>query len=618
MKKAPPKPIPNGPVNYVEWNGKKYAKVEGKTFYMGRWFNPALKEWQMRLYLFGITPEGPQKFQHWKAWVQMVWPEPIFIWDEWCDLYFAALCGDKETIERITGKPFVSEDKWWMKVISTGCASSGKSSKAAMWVLGKWLCAREHTSVILTSTSLGMLQKRIWAELCEWIRKSKFPLPCEIVPSDLIIRYSKGDSRSAIFGVAVKSGGDTQEAVDRIKGIHNRRVFVVIDEMTAVAPAITAACSNLNKGTTEFQLQGLANAVPGENEHTRYCEPTHGWNTVTVEDQFWTTKMGGCCLHFDGHRSPALKEPQRFPFYVNQEQLDADVKQFGGENTPEYWTNDRGYWPPTGLSNAVMDLALLNQFEVEKPAIWKEAWTMGAAFDPAFEGGDRRVLYPFKFGEFSSGVTGIELQRPIIVAIDITTDVRWIHYAIADAVENHCKSYQCDGKPAAISPKNFIMDTSGEGGGLFSVLSGRWSLDIQSVEFGGAAEKVQIYPDRPTTYHELYGNKVTMLWYAFRTYAEGGQVRGLTDSQTRKELIARNKSGKVGKITVQPKKEMKLAMHNSPDMADSCVLTAEFLRRLGVPAAGKTGGGSLLSLDQWNREAEEINSYSEEFNYEEA
>lgn len=596
--------------------GKKYPAVKGMRVFMGNYVPENYTDIQSALRLFGQEEDGCKKFEYWKAFVTLNWPEPIFIWDEWADLFFAALCGYKELIEKIIGSPIDSEGKWWQKCMSTGCASSGKSSKAAMWILGCWLVAQKHTSCILTSTSLQMLQKRIWAELCEWIKKSKWRLGggekrlatdvLEIVPSDLIIRYTKDDSRSAIFGIAVKTGGDPQEAVDRIKGIHNRAVYVVIDEMTAVPAAITSACSNLNKGTKRFGLLGIGNALPSENQHTVYCEPAGGWNTTTVDCQFWLTKKGGCCVHFDGHLSPALRDPDRFHFYVNREQLDSDRIEFGGENTPEYWTTDRGYWPPTGLSNSVMDLALFAQFKVEDKAVWKRGFTVGAAFDPAFEGGDRRVLYPFKWGEFASGITGIEYQKPIIVGIDVQTDVRWIHYAISDAVQKVCENYEIDEVKMPILPANFISDTSGEGGGLFSVMSGRWSAEIQSVEFGVGADKTVISPDRPVTYYELYGNKVTMLYYVLRRFIEGGQVKGLTDQETRSELIGREKKQRTGKTVLIPKSEMKTIRHKSPDKADACVIGAEFLRRQGVVPSGKTGGAELLSLEKWNEHAEEI------------
>jgi hypothetical protein len=551
------------------------------------------------LWLFGTAKDGEKKLQYWKEWVTEMWPEPLFVWDDWSDLFFGAACGAVETVERVSGKR-LEAGIWKEELIATGCASSGKSSRAAMWILGNWLCAQVGTSVILTSTSLDQLKRRIWAELCDWIGKAKHKMPLKIVASDTEIRVRDGDKRNCIFGIAVKSGGVPQEAVDRIKGIHNRRVFVVVDEMTAVPTAIVQACGNLNKGTVEYQFIGLGNALPGENPHTVHAEPQAGWNSVSVDDDIWLTKKGGVCIHFDGHKSPALKDPQRFCFYIKRSELDRDKATFGGENTPEYWTNDRGFWPPSGLSNTVMDLAFLNQFRVDEGVTWKGGYEMGGALDPAFEGMDRRILYPFKFGEFANGLWGLEYQKPIIVPIDVSVDKRWIHYAIADSVQNLCENYECDGRGQPIKPDNFIQDVTGEGGGLFSVMSGRWSPKIQPVEFGGAAEKEQVHPDRPTTYNELYANKVTMLWYVFRRFAEGGQIKGITDPDTRTELAGREKKIKNGKTAVVPKSEMRL-LKRSCDFADAAIIGAEFLRRRGIEYAGTTGAVKSVNLQEWNK-----------------
>jgi hypothetical protein len=158
------------------------------------------------------------------------------------------------------------------------------------------------------------------------------------------------------------------------------------------------------------------------------------------------------------------------------------------------------------------------------------------------------------------------------------------------------------------------MDVTGEGGGLFSIMSGRWSPKIQPVEFGGAAEKVQISPDRPTTWHELYGNRVTMLYYAFRRFVEGGQIRGLRHTATIKELTSREKKMRAGKTVVLPKSECKAILGKSPDFADAAVIIAEFLRRKGVAPAGSTGGGGTLDFKKWNEMVAKMNP-TDQYNY---
>lgn len=446
---------------------------------------------------------------------------------------------------------------------------------------------------------------------------SAHKLPLRSIPSDLEIRWNDSDRKHAIFGVAVKSGGTASEAVDRIKGIHAQRMLVICDEMTSIPEAIVKAARNLSKGTKEYQLIGLGNAISKTDPHGERSEPAAGWASISVDDKFWISKYG-CAVHFDAFDSPAMEEPDKYHFYPGKSALEEEARELGGLNSPEAWSGIRGFWPPTGLSTAVMDEALLEQFNTRDKAVWKSGWTMGGALDPAFEGGDRRVFYPFRWGEFISGVVGVEYLAPVIVEVDMSQDKRWIHYQIADAVEKLCKENTVDGKKVPILPQNFIMDTSGEGGGLFSIMSGRWSPLINPCEFGGAAEKVQISPDRPTTWHELYGNKVTMLWYTLRRYIEGGQVRGLTDAGTITELTSRDKKMKGGKTHVVPKGEMKLSKNRSPDRADSAVLVAALLRLQGVVPAGTTGGGVMLNAAAWNVFADKTNMEDTESDYDDS
>lgn len=589
------------------------ATPKGKKQKHGCIYPEQWDDWHLYLCMFGTTT-GETKLTWFKRLVAELWPDPVFIWDEWSDLYFGALCGAKDTVERAGLKQFTPEFEWNRNVIYTGASSTGKSARAAMWALCFWLCAQSHTCVILTSTSVDMLTRRIWSDIQTWISNSVHELPLRSIPSELEVRWDDNDKKHCIFGVAVKSGGTPQEAIDRIKGIHAPRMLVIIDEMTSVPEAIVKAARNLNKGTKEFQLIGLGNAISMSDPHGVRSEPMTGWSSITVDDKFWLTKYG-CAVHFDAYDSPAMRDPERFHFYPNKAAIEEEAREMGGLNSPDAWSGIRGFWPPTGLSNAVMDEALLNQFSTRDAAVWKRNWTMAATLDPAFEGGDRRVFYPFRWGEYANGVVGMEFLPPQIVEVDMTQDKRWIHYQIADAVERLCKEFKVNGQPAPIAPEDFIMDVTGEGGGLFSIMSGRWSPSIQSCEFGGAADKVQIAPDRPTTWHELYKNRVTMLWYAFRRFVEGGQIRGLTDSGTITELTSRDKKRQGGKIQVVPKSEMKLSKNRSPDRADAAVLAAEYLRRKGVQPAGTTGGVVYANASAWNAFADKVNLDADDNDY---
>lgn len=581
----------------------KIVIPKGKRLLEGKWLVPAeWKDWHAYLHLFGKAPNGEGRFAHFKKLIPLLWPEPVFIQDEWSDLFFAACCGAGETVEKLTGVKIDTEEDWCRRICATGAGSTGKSAKAAMYMLCCWLCDQRKTTVVLTSTGMEQLKRRIWHALLKWINECKEELPLETLPSDCEIRWAAGDKLSCIFGIPVKIGGEESDAVDRIKGLHNTATFLVIDEATAMPDAIVEAERNLRKGTKRHQVIVLGNATKQSDLHGRSMEPVNGWNSITVEDAFWLNKLGGCSVHFDGHKSPRLRDDDRYPYYIGAEDIRLEQVYNGGESNPRYWSEVRGFWPPTGLSNTVMDEAMLVQFGASEKAVWKSGYEMGAAFDGAWEGADRAVLYPFRFGAFQSGTIGLEFMEPIIISSDTTQDKRWIHYSIADNVQRKCEELK-------VPPQNFMEDTTGEGGAFHSILSARWSSRIRGVEFGGAADKTLINAALPETWHDRYGNRVAMIWFMLRAYVEGGQVRGLTDAETRKELCSRQRLMKNSKIHVEPKAKMK---GRSPDKADAACIATFFMYDTGRLPSGITAANPGQDIEQWNSEASKLNVDDEE------
>lgn len=586
----------------------KLVPPPGKRFYCNKWIPKDWQDWQAQLWLFGTTA-GEVRYGHLRDLIGMLWPEPVFIWDEWAELFFAACCGARETVERLTGKKIEDESEdWYRRICLTGSGASGKSAKVAIYILCCWLCDQQRTTAVLTSTAMEQLKRRIWHALLKWINSCAVQLPLEPLPSDCEIRWAAGDKLGCIFGIPVQAGGEEQTAIDRCKGLHNTVTYLVVDEATSMPMAMDGVESNLRKGTKRHQAFYLGNASDHNDLHGLNMEPIGGWDSITADDTFWLNKRGGCSLHFDGLKSPRLRDDAKFHYYVGAEDIRIEALN-GGENTLRWWSEVRGFWPASGLTNTVMDEPMLVQFEAEKPAIWKESFTMGSSFDPAYEGEDRAVLYPFKFGGFASGVIGLEFQEPVIIRGDSSQDKRWLSYSIADNVQKYCDGYTINGVKHPILPENFCEDTTGEGGSFHSILSARWSPKIKGVEFGGAAEKTLINAALPETWHERYGNKVAMIWFLFRSYVEGGQVRGLTHANTRKELCDRQRAMKSGKLIVEPKKDMK---GRSPDFGDAACIATFFLYMTGRLPSGVTAASPATNLSEWNAAADKANLGDEE------
>ena len=82
---------------------------------------PGYEPWHLCLTKFGLG-KGEEKLKWFKRLVTELWPEPLFMWDRWSDLFFGALCGAKETVESTIGAKIESDYPWWEQLTATGAA----------------------------------------------------------------------------------------------------------------------------------------------------------------------------------------------------------------------------------------------------------------------------------------------------------------------------------------------------------------------------------------------------------------------------------------------------------------------------------------------------------------
>src|SRR5438105_4354163 len=110
------------------------------------------------------------RYQHLRNAIDLLWNEPLrrnaiargldydvrkhdaFIWNEWTEEMLEGYC----------------EGHWGTVV--TGPNASGKTTATAVYYLCKWYASPADTSIVLTSTSLPGLRKRIWKELLKYHR----------------------------------------------------------------------------------------------------------------------------------------------------------------------------------------------------------------------------------------------------------------------------------------------------------------------------------------------------------------------------------------------------------------------------------------------------------------
>jgi len=248
-------------------------------------------------------------FVHRKAAIHDIWQNAGIVWHPWIDRALKSFC-----------------DYNW--VTWAGPAASAKSFNASLIGLLFWLEFPEGTSVIMASTTRDALARRLWyyiQDLHTRIRPRPDLTIGQALYSEYMIRLRAGDKKNGIFGLAIEDG-PVEEALHDLIGYHNTRVLLVVDEAQGTREAIFQATDNLAKNP-EFKCLLLGNAESREDPHGRFSEPLGGWISVDPESsEQWETRGGpakglGCCVFFDGRKSPAITEPdgeRKYPFLINQ------------------------------------------------------------------------------------------------------------------------------------------------------------------------------------------------------------------------------------------------------------------------------------------------------------
>lgn len=495
-----------------------------------------------------------------------------------------------------------------------GPGGSGKTSDAAMLALEWWLEAPHESAVIVCSTTKDMLRKRVWAQISHFHnalytkfgpRAKKENQFGELIDSETKIRWRMGDDKNCIFGLAV-GDGPVEEAINNLIGIHTTRVWLILDEMQGVrAPIVSPrVLSNLSKNPESYFL-GMGNPESLNDPLGIHSEPLGGWASITLgETQEWETRGGpfkgnGLCQAFNGMDSPAddsAGERKRLHWLTNRDQIQNDLNYVGGnDKDPSYLSQSIGIWPMAGLDSTVLDDATITTFHCKERAQWTQKPTDFASLDPSFEGKDECIL---QFGK--RGLTEIDGALRWMVdfggndweRITVVSDSSEpIHHQIARQVKEKCEKRK-------IPPQEFALDSTGEGGGLMSILRVMWGPVI-GVEFGGKPTDMPVSETNPKPSHEHYDRRASELNISVRTFAQANCLRGLSNEAC-VQACARKTEYKGKRFRVETKTEMKKRIGRSPDNLDAVAVGIDLCRQKGVMASS----GKPIPQRDWRREQE--------------
>ncbi len=536
---------------------------------------PVCTDVAIELYLFRenfrINPE--LAYKHLSNAHHLVWPSQLNTWHEWSVQRFGAFCEGHRIITLAGG------------------GGIGKSADVAKYALLWWWADPANRAVLVASTTLEALMRRIWG----YVAKYRHLEGATAMPGFLTqskppkMLYSKQDSMHGIFSAALKEG-KTEKTLADLVGYHpNDGLLVIVDEATDVTPAIEQCITNWSSGGAHedyFHMIAMGNSKSKTDPHGRLSKPVRGWSSVNPDtDERWDTETG-ICLYSNCFKSPAIKHPEnkKLSFLWTTEKIAAEAKRLGREH-PSFRRFVEGFWPDENLERTVLTPTLIENHKAQSKAEFSGQYKIRlGALDPAFtSGGDNCVM---RFADL-----GLDTRGFMVLQFDPA-----IHYLKINGVSKEPVSYQvvrmaremCEQQ--GIKPEHFALDTWGFGLGAGDILHNQWSDKVHRVISIGAPSMMAVDSEMAQTAAEMFDRRITELWWMMREAVMSNQVFGLDDI-TVEQLCAREYEWKGRLIKLEGKEAYKRRMgkeqdsQGSPDEADAACIMLDLARNLGFRTA---------------------------------
>jgi hypothetical protein len=469
-------------------------------------------------------------------------------------------------------------------------------------------CAAPLDTIIsLTTVTFPGLKDRMWSDMMNAVQSARLPSGIFKVNSssnDLSITnapdpaLSKEENFSRQkFQIKGMATSKQKDSAARIQGMHSPRRIIVEDEAQGLPDAIFEAEKNLQSAKYSKVVR-LANPEDRWSTFGRLCEPENGWESVTDSDLVWKTKHpNSVCLHLDGFQCHNVKLHHKLANgEITQAQYDDNVLAFQPDykyfssldpDTLAYWKYAKGYFPPDGLILKVFSDSFLMS-ATREPETFIYGGVKIACMDPAFEHDDC-VLQIFEYGRKKNGLWHVNCisTHKLVPKMGGAGGRKPKDYQLATMAKEVCIANR-------VEPKNFIMDKSGNGRGVYAIMQVEWDEAIQGCEFGGKASDRLLREGDPQKCNEKYAYFVDELWFRAAEWMRYGDVTGIhyLDSETKDDLSSRYyDETNTSLLKVEKKKDMKARIGKSPDFGDAFCLFAELLARNSIIPGLKDSDG---------------------------
>lgn len=479
-----------------------------------------------------------------------------------------------------------------------------------MFLLEYW-CFPNETCVLVSSTTMPSLKKRIWAEISMlWQRGvERYPKlaghmldSAVAITTDNIEDVEPGerkvrDMRKGIFGIACVVGGKTV-GLSRYVGIKQKRMRLIADEAQMMADGFLSAFANLNNNE-DFKAAIMGNPNDIMDPLGRAAEPKEGWTDEYLEPtktKCWDTRfMNGRCVNLVGTDSPNFDypadEPTRYKYLISREKI-AETLSFFPRDSIEYYSMCLGVMKIGTVARRILSRDLCLRMGAHDEPKWADDNRIKVYFVDASYGGDRCVGGMAEIGKDVSGKQILAFGRPKIVPILV---------GHGDAEDQIARFVRQDCEELKIPGDCMGHDATGRGA-LGTALAREWSAETHPIDFGGKPTKRPVNSDitildeetnvkRLLRCDEHYDRFVSELWFSVRYAVEAAQVRGLPED-VMEELCARkwdkvkgDKKSVEVKDGTPNKPGFKQRMGYSPDLGDWASGIVEMARRKGFVIA---------------------------------
>lgn len=358
-----------------------------------------------------------------------------------------------------------------------GNASSGKTFGIALWILTDWNAAPQCTTSLLGSTALEASEDRIWGTVTDLFQTAKYKVG-ELIQYRRVIVYGGIDKddpgreyKNSIKAIAFEDGNEGIKAIASTRGRKNERFRVAIDELAEMGLKVNDIRANLraNKDLVYF---GIGNPAHGNNPHKELCMPDDpmGYGAVNKNMRKWKTRTGWC-LFLSGERSPNFQAPENedppFDYLLTRRGVKEILEAcYGNDKSLEYWRNAIGFWPETGVELTVLSKAFIKSVDQAKEPHWTQHQKRTiAGFDLGFtSGGDKCCCSYFVMG---TETTGRKVLKYVVS--------RYYDADVGEVFEQSiARKLVADLIAAGVTPEDFGMDISGDGGKMLQSIIIEW------------------------------------------------------------------------------------------------------------------------------------------------